>query len=765
MIDRKARITLFRIAIIFLIILALIGVIIFASIMFANVKGATQTLEEIEQIKIKKSYSWLESQSKSKWNFLTTDQHVFSFLALKERLTESDKNAALTSLLSKSENKKCWPKSNCNTKETALSKIMLDSMQQDTTNISNWLLNQTIPTTGIDWYLQITSPYSTKISCNILYSGETNKISIDEKNIISGTPGNCFEISSGYWLKLKQTCSDYVFNVSCNDTSMANFLFKKGTAWYVTSEIENLYSGDSREMKISSYCEKNSNNLCDYEATLWTAYSFAKQGDSEKVKIFLPYLITFKEENKKYFPDAFLYALTENAEYEQNIEKIKGNSPIILLNPSQYNEFYDSALAMVMTVNYGSRGILNSMKTQLLERQSTKGNWEISSGNSQRETALILLGFWPDFSSTTECEGLGYGCVSNCSSLGTSQLYACGSGKECCQITSVNCADRFGICAATCGFNQVETSENCESGKRCCKNYGQAYCTSEIKGNICTSDQKCVGIDGEIKELVVSKDTNYCCVGNCSSQLGLCSDIGGELCDINAGNSCSSDKWLVASEPFCCTIGSCSQRQVNCADIPGEKCTFEQTCKEGQLTIALDTNDEQTCCAMGTCIPNLCESLGGIPCNTGAGESCTGDKYETGDSQTCCVNGNCSLSCSDLGGEPCSSGTVCKGTSKSASDTTKCCIGTCEKKSGFPWWILILILGIFFIMMIYILIKKSKSDKGGSSPSNKDNKQKPKYDSFSMLNSSAQRPSLIQRPTLIQSQNRKPTGIPLPPTP
>jgi len=65
----------------------------------------------------------------------------------------------------------------------------------------------------------------------------------------------------------------------------------------------------------------------------------------------------------------------------------------------------------------------------------------------------------------------------------------------------------------------------------------------------------------------------------------------------------------------------------------------------------------------------------------------------------------------------------------------------------------------------YFLIKKSKSDKGGAGPSNKDNKQKPKYNSFSMLNQGVQRHSLMQRPTLIQNQNKKPVGIPLPPTP
>ena len=769
MFNRKAKITLFRVAMIFLIILILLGVILFASIMFANAKGATQTLEEIEQTKIKKSYFWLESQSKGRWNFLTTEQHVFSFLALKEKLAESDKNAAITSLLFKSENKKCWPKSNCNARETALSKIMLDSMQQDTRNISNWLLNQTIPTAGIEWYLQLTSPYSTKLMCNISYSGASNNLFIDEKNIVSGTPGNCFEIYDKYWLKLKPECSKYSFNVSCNDSSMANFLFKKGTAWYVTSEIENLYSGDIREMQISSYCIKNPSNVCDYEATAWAAYSFKKQGDNERVKIFLPYLITFKEENKKYFPDAFLYALTENSEYEQNIETIKGNSYFILLNPSQYNEFYDSALAMVMTVNYGSRGILNSMKTQLLERQSTRGNWEISSGDSQRETALILLGFWPDFVSTTECESLGYSCVSNCSSLGTSQLHACGTGKECCQIASVDCVDVFGMCAATCGYNQVETLNNCEPGKRCCKNYGSAYCVSEIGGNLCTSDQKCLDANGEIKDFITSKDLingNYCCIGVCSTPSGICSDLGGSLCNINEGNSCPSDNWLHATDELsCCTLGYCSPRLVNCADIPGEKCTTDETCKDGQLSIALDTDGEQTCCARGKCIPNSCEAFGGIPCDMGIGESCTGTTFETGDSRACCIGGICTLSCSEKGGEPCSSGMICKGKSEIASNTDKCCIGECKEKSGFPWWILILILFIFLGIITFFLIKKSKSDKGGAGPSNKDNKQKPKYNSFSMLNQGVQRHSLMQRPTLIQNQNKKPVGIPLPPTP
>jgi len=52
-------------------------------------------------------------------------------------------------------------------------------------------------------------------------------------------------------------------------------------------------------------------------------YMIIEQNKTKKVRNYSSKTLEAKEENKKYFPDAFLYALTNNQEYEQNIEKIK----------------------------------------------------------------------------------------------------------------------------------------------------------------------------------------------------------------------------------------------------------------------------------------------------------------------------------------------------------------------------------------------------------------------------------------------------------
>jgi len=81
---------------------------------------------------------------------------------------------------------------------------------------------------------------------------------------------------------------------------------------------------------------------------------------------------------------------------------------------------------------------------------------------------------------------------------------------------------------------------------------------------------------------------------------------------------------------------------------------------------------------------DTCADLGGSCCTSG--QNCEGGSFQTvSDCNNCCVSGTCETptqTCADLGGAICPSGETCSIDVVSASDTTECCLGTCEE-GGF----------------------------------------------------------------------------------
>lgn len=767
--NKKAYLGLFRIAIVVLIILLIILGVIIYSIWFAKSQGLNQ--QEQENLKIKKAYSWLQSKTIGKWAVLTTEQHVFSFLALRNNLAQSDIDSAVNSLLFKSDNRKCWPKQNCNIKETAIAKIMLDSsiVNADTGNISKWLMERNISISGIDWHLQITPRNLGKINCTINYDNTNYQIFVDEKNRISGNAGSCFSMDN-YWFKLNANCGDKKFNISCNDSTTVNFLLKKNQDFYVIKNNIDLFYNEIKEIGVDSYCLKNSAGVCDYEGTLWATYAFSLRNEQENLKLLLPYLLIFSSnENQKYFPESFLYSITKRESFYQDIENKKGNYNFITLTQTAYNQYYDSALAMVMTEDYSSRGALLTMKSKILEVQNTRGYWEISPGDMQRDTALIILGFFKEYQERSECELRGYSCVANCSLYGgVLASYYCETG-ECCQA-NLRCEDRNGICKTSCLSNETQVSYSCGSGV-CCKPLSLSSCLSEIGGNICLSNQGCFDSNNNSIDFISSVDSR-CCRGNCYAlQLRTCSELYGNICSPESGLSCPNNDWFTqsqSSDSFCCRQ-QCDQGLGTCSNYGGEICNESYACKGAVPSIASDTNGLETCCAGGRCVPKTCDGLG-IPCL--GGERCSGNSIETFDQLICCLDGQCLVSCSNLGGNPCPDDKSCDGELKESYDYSRCCIGECKEKAKFPWFILWIILGIGIIGLLFFFRKKIFKKKDDN---NKNQTQQSNIFSRPTLKPQIQRTQPIQRPTLQQKpvsnlqrpslQKTNQLKLPLPPKP
>jgi len=159
---------------------------------------------------------------------LTLEEAVFSILArvpddkLKNKINNEKDN-----------NGHCWPKSGCTVKDTArvlLAKLVLE---EEVSEIVDWLKTQTSSSKDLTWYLQITTSNNGPATCQINYEGFEGRIEINEDMKLEGNAGSCLSITNtGYWLQISSSCVDKTFAVSCDgefDRFITNLLYIKHT--------------------------------------------------------------------------------------------------------------------------------------------------------------------------------------------------------------------------------------------------------------------------------------------------------------------------------------------------------------------------------------------------------------------------------------------------------------------------------------------------------------------------------------------------------
>ncbi|MEM1535025.1 MAG: hypothetical protein QW199_01970 [Candidatus Pacearchaeota archaeon] len=672
-----------------------------------------------ELTKVKRGYNWLNANAiKPGSNEIELSISTF---ALKERLSTNQIKLINKTLLEKSYgNGTCWPgpqENSCDVLVTAIVKFGLDSIGLDTSKATEWLRRHFIPImiSDIKWYLQLTSPNAFTCYLRINDSAVIQNVSFNEAgSIVASSLTECFsEAAAKYWLEINQSCLNKSFEIICDKDVKANFIFASSAsgAWFVPGETFELSANVASKLSIPvQYCLAPT-NTCNYEASAWMAFAL-QQVNSSLARSFLLYLLSKASENQKYLPYAFLYALMNSSEYSSNVVALRKPSGLIEAPSSAYNEYYDTGLAGMTGALEGVN--LSVTKATLLSNQSAQGFWLASRNNDTiRDTALILAGIWPGFTGYSACELAGYSCVANCSATGgILQAFSCFVG-ECCNINGIEgaCEIRGGNCTTntTCSANETQVPYACSSGK-CCKPLSQSLCVAEINGSVCLPSQKCVAA-GSVVPFISSSDSNYCCKGNCTTPTPTksCAELGGEICDSNAGKSCSQGKWLLNANDtsFCCQQGYCSAALLPCAQQNGIICKPDEECVGGYPVIASDTGNKPSCCTQGgRCVATTCQYS-----SCAEDEGCSGKSYETSDALKCC-EGECLKSCSALGGQTCNANQKCKGELVSASDVTSCCIGQCKEKAGFPFGILIFILLVLGLGVAgFILFKKGKLSK------------------------------------------------------
>ncbi|MCX6741583.1 MAG: hypothetical protein NTX24_00180 [Candidatus Pacearchaeota archaeon] len=701
--------------------------------------------ELTEQDKVVKVYDWLVNKTKGKWSMLNIKEQAFSLLALNCNETFiAQGNASLLnqSFYDAAKNVRCWKESGkpaseseCKITETALAKLALNEVDQNTTDVTNWLISRNITLTdSIYWFLQIDIERGKQARCEIMYQNQRQDVTINQNKTVAmnSTGSGCIEgVFRNYWFKIKQSpdCYSNEYLIKCfgNESTAApvistllyrNNLNDPRTIFFVSSEISQGTLGFVNQMgeeeqvpgimqlKIPTYCLANpgAGNVCDYEGTAWAADVWKREGNMDYANLFIPYLVVYSslEVNQKYFPDSFLSSLV-GSDYPQEVVKKQQIQGFWLIQPLLYGQFYDTPKAVL---GLGDTTDVNITKTKkyLLNHLSSEFSWVNSfdaapAKDTIRDTAFILWVFWPNYcpggvggggGTEYDCllQGANYECKDSCSlEQQFWSIYTCSSGQVCCSNVTSNirqeCALTGGACQDECGNETIELPNvQCDTGKKCCKEAAAVWC-SDLNGTRCSEQ----GIGLVCSGTEITAIDGKCCVGSCipqnTSNLSCVSELGGFTC--GTGEVCW-DTYSSVVLPF---------------------------------TPSLDAN----CCTGGTCLKNVrCSSVGKDCSNSpyGSSYSCKdpygaiGRTTRTIDVEECCLD-DCKKTCDSA--NICGTDQTCpdeKWDNEAGGLSTRCCLETCKTTGTggkFPWWIIIVIVILVVLAAVYFLFVKKKPEK------------------------------------------------------
>jgi hypothetical protein len=480
--------------------------VIFITLLFSiSFIAAQENATDTSINQINNAYDCLKSKVVGKCDSLSIEDKIFSLLAIGECQSE---------VMADSLSKEAWPKTNPKLKTTAQAILALDKTTIDTTQAEEWLISRTTSPEDVVWYLQIES--SEETICKITDSGGDYKLTLREDKTLSSDAGICLDLTSDeFWLKVSPGCFDEEFEISCDKDFQTSLVFQRKTSsiLHVSSQTNPASANGITTEKIKSSCFMESGGECDYEGSLWAALILDYKGHD--ISDYMPYLLTMAEENPKYLPESFLYLLTAQDDYKNTLR--------LRQKAGKYweetgDKFYDTAVAL-FSISDEPIEKINTMNW-LLEIQGNDGCFP----TTVRNNAFLLASIWPRSVDPTvrDCVGSGYYC-----------------GSE-----------------ASCEQEDLLLDYECTGVYVCCRNPPEIKSCSEQLGDICTSEEQCVG--GTTTDASDLSPFETCCIGGrCEipTPLSDCEKNFGE-CVISCGTGeIQADYDCTDFGDICCVVG------------------------------------------------------------------------------------------------------------------------------------------------------------------------------------------------------------------
>lgn len=478
---------------------------------------------------------------------LSLEEKVFSSLAI-GKCTEE--------ILDEAESDSCWSGDypDCKLDLTAKVALALDKSGESYEDSVDWLSSQNKTTENLDWFLQVETSEK-PANCDVSYNGNSYEASIDEEGDFTSDVGTCLGVSEeGNWLEISNDCYGMDIDVSCNSSFSTNLLFsgESSPAINVLEETSSASQGGTTTERVESLCLQEEDR-CSYPGTLWGTLVLNYFG--EDTSGYMPYLIASKEDEKRYLPDSFLYSLTDNRLYLEELLQIR--------SPAGYWEesgdrFYDTAIAMNSLRN-SEISELEKTEEWLIDTQEDDGCWD--NGNI-RNTAFVLYSTWPKSFSDSETES-----ETICSDEGY-----CLSRSKCDEAGGEELQEYTHTCSGTevCCDSEEKEEETCEelAGEQeseICDEYNGEYCSEgeEISsasdlgyGEICCIGGSCEAEEepDEPEEADCEENGGECRAGDCEENeyeetSRTCE--GDDICCMSSGETSSDSEipwwvWVLA---------------------------------------------------------------------------------------------------------------------------------------------------------------------------------------------------------------------------
>ncbi len=434
---------------------------------------------EINQTKVDEAYECLESKVEGKCNTKEIQEIALTLLSNPSSNTITE---CKESLISKKSEEACWPVDRCTVKETASAVIALNYLGEDTSDAESWLLNQTMVSDDLIWYLEQDSNEAT--TCSISYNGNDFQINVGENKKIDTDAGSCLiKTQSDYWLKVERSCYEEEFMISCDKAFISTLLYKNdespSSTLFVLSDTQSAPADGTIPLKINTKCFGSIG--CDYESSTWA--TMALQITAHDISDFVPYLLATASLNEEYLPNALIYLITDYEDYGNKLILDQRGGKYWEATDSAYERYYDTGLAL-LALSDSSAEQVSKAEDWLFFSQGDNGCWKKK--NEIIDTAMILwaIGGGRKKPST----GTSGTAVTDCESSD----YYCTSRSECPDEDELDNYFCYGY-----SINKV-----------CCKSSSLETCSKQ-GGEFCDSDEKCVGNSEK------ASDGDDCCFGKC----------------------------------------------------------------------------------------------------------------------------------------------------------------------------------------------------------------------------------------------------------